>query len=252
MQNQLQTLGFGAGIAIVKPTAGNLPLNPAAIEADVMQNFKFDYNQDIKSLKGQLKGAVDSAPGSVTMKGSFDIGKVLGGFLQNIGMTNGVSAGVQAVAYREMAVVPLQAPFTVSALQAATWVDDKGITYANTQAPLYPTSAAPTAGRYSVSNGVYTFSQADAGALVLVNYGYTVAATGQTFTMNNETMGYGPVSQLDLRMPYQGNYQGLLLTAVRFGKVGVATKQDDYTMFSVDFEAFFPPGQPAGYWYLPN
>ncbi len=252
MNDQLQTLGFGAGLAIIKPVAGDLPVNPAAIEADVMQNFKFDYNQDIKSLKGQLKGPVDSAPAAVTMKGSFEVGKILGGFLQNIGMAQTVSAGVQALAYREMVVVPLNAPYTVSVLQAATFVDDKGVVYSANTAPLYPTSAAPTVGKYSVSAGVYTFSQADAGKLLLVNYGYTVAATGQTFAMNNETMGSGPISQVDLRMPYQGNYQGLLLTAVRFGKVSVATKQDDYTMFSVDFEAFYPPGQPAGYWYLPS
>ena len=55
------------------------------------------------------------------------------------------------------------------------WATDQGVTYAAGGA-LTPVTTPSVAGQYSVSAGVYTFSAADAGAVVLVTYGYIPVA----------------------------------------------------------------------------
>ena len=41
--------------------------------------------------------------------------------------------------------------------------------------PLEPVTGAPNAGQYAVVNGAYNFSQGDAGAQILLSYGYVPA-----------------------------------------------------------------------------
>jgi hypothetical protein len=55
------------------------------------------------------------------------------------------------------------------------WATDAGVTYANGN-PLIAVAGNPGAGEYAVSGGVYSFAAADAGAGVLVSYGFIPAA----------------------------------------------------------------------------
>jgi hypothetical protein len=72
----------------------------------------------------------------------------------------------------EAAVVPITAPFTVVAQAPfGIFASDGGVAYANGTA-LAPVAANPGAGQYAVSDGLYTFSPADAGAAVALTYGY--------------------------------------------------------------------------------
>ena len=70
--------------------------------------------------------------------------------------------------------VPGSAPF-VLATQAYWNAGDRGVTYANgTPLAVEPYGTSLTVGQYSVdSNGTYYFAAADAGAAVLISYGYT-------------------------------------------------------------------------------
>ena len=64
-------------------------------------------------------------------------------------------------------------PFQLSALAPyGPWASDLGVVYASTGAALTPVAAAPGAGQYAVSAGVYTFSAADAGQALALSYGY--------------------------------------------------------------------------------
>jgi hypothetical protein len=84
------------------------------------------------------------------------------------------------VAYRggysvqgEAQTVPTAAPSQLIAFAPyGPWASDLGVTYGATGAALSPVSLAPGAGQYAVSNGVYSFSSADAGQLVSISYGY--------------------------------------------------------------------------------
>ena len=71
----------------------------------------------------------------------------------------------------EPATVPVGG--AVKAKQSlGAWASDQGVTYASNGAALTAVSGAPAQGQYSVAVGSYTFAAADAGASVLISYGF--------------------------------------------------------------------------------
>lgn len=94
--------------------------------------------------------------------------------VQNVAIT--YEAGYQVS--DENALVPFAAPYDIAAeAPYGDWASDAGVAYAN-GTPLLAVPAAPSAGQYNVSGGVYTFSAADAGAAVALTYGYVPADLG--------------------------------------------------------------------------
>lgn len=77
----------------------------------------------------------------------------------------------------ESASVPaMPGPYEVTAaVPFGPWASDSGVTYADGTA-LTAVAGNPSAGQYNVSGGAYTFAAADAGASVLISYGYIPAA----------------------------------------------------------------------------
>jgi hypothetical protein len=77
----------------------------------------------------------------------------------------------------ESAIVPARpGPYTVTAAgPLGPWASDSGVSYANGPA-LTPVAGNPSAGQYVVAGGVYTFAAADAGANMLLSYGFIPAA----------------------------------------------------------------------------
>jgi hypothetical protein len=77
----------------------------------------------------------------------------------------------------EAASVPAApGPYNVSAAAPfGPWASDAGVIYAN-GAALAAVTGTPAAGQYNVSAGVYGFAAADAGAAVLISYGFIPAA----------------------------------------------------------------------------
>ena len=73
----------------------------------------------------------------------------------------------------EAQTAPTLAPWTLSAAQPyGPWASDLGVVYAASGAPLSAVASSPAVGHYSVSSGLYTFSANDAGASLLISYGY--------------------------------------------------------------------------------
>ncbi len=87
----------------------------------------------------------------------------------------GYSAGYAVES--ESATVPVSpGPYVVTAaVPFGPWASDQGVTY-NNDTPLVAVTGTPGAGEYNVSGGVYTFAAADAGAGVLISYGFIPAA----------------------------------------------------------------------------
>ena len=77
----------------------------------------------------------------------------------------------------EAATVPsTPGPYTMTAAAPfGPWASDYGVVYANGTA-LTAVSGTPGAAEYNVSNGVYSFAAADAGAALLLAYGFIPAA----------------------------------------------------------------------------
>lgn len=252
--SQLQTLGFGTGLLFATPAGGNQPTSPTPVQIGVLQNVKLTFSGDIKTLKGQLQYPVDSAVGNRDIKGSFSSAQMsLIAWNNLIFGESATTTGGLSLSYTEPHAVPTATSYavTVTPPGSGTWSQDGGVTYAATGIALTAVASAPSVGEYMVSAGVYTFAAADEGAAVLINYFYTTT-TGQTLTINNHTMGWGPIVSLVLTMPYQGDGNIIQLYSVRISKLDLSTKQDDYTMADSDFQAFANPAGQVGKVYLPN
>ena len=92
---------------------------------------------------------------------------------QNV--TVSYSAGY-AVSGEAAAVPAAVGPYNVTAAAPfGPWAGDCGVAYAG-GAALTAVSGTPGAGQYNVSAGVYGFAAADAGAAVLISYGFVPAA----------------------------------------------------------------------------
>ncbi len=67
-------------------------------------------------------------------------------------------------------------PYNVTAAAPfGPWASDSGVAYAD-GSPLAAVAGSPAAGEYAVAGGVYSFAAADAGASVLLSYGFIPAA----------------------------------------------------------------------------
>ncbi|MGH6851725.1 MAG: phage head-tail connector protein [Methylocella sp.] len=100
----------------------------------------------------------------------------LRGFLFTCGIQNvtiSYTAGYQITS--ESAVIPTTPPYSITAQAPyGNWASDGDVSY-STGVSLTAVTGNPAAGQYAVANGVYSFAQADAGATVLLTYGYVPA-----------------------------------------------------------------------------
>lgn len=100
----------------------------------------------------------------------------LRGFLFAIGIQNvtiSYRAGYQIT--KEFTFVPATPPYTVTAQAPyGSWANDGGAAYSN-GGTLIAVTGTPAPGTYAVTNGVYNFDQSDAGASILLTYGYVPA-----------------------------------------------------------------------------
>jgi hypothetical protein len=78
---------------------------------------------------------------------------------------------------------PAAAPFTVTASAPfGPWASDLGVVYASSELALQAMKAAASAGRYSVTNGIYAFNSSDAGATLAISYGFIPQDLAQAAT----------------------------------------------------------------------
>ena len=234
-------LQFGVGGLFLASNGGNQATNPTPYEALTIQDVSIDISQDLKELIGQYKFADDVAPGQMKVTGKFSIGRVEINMLNNLLFANTVTAGMKVVVQDESGTVPALTTYTLIVTNSTHFDTDLGVRYYATGAPLMRVTGTPTIGQYAVSAGVYTFAAADASAKVLISYVYDSTTSGQTMTITNQLMGYGPVFELWLSEPYQsvgGVPNGIHLWACRLSKLNQALKNTDYLKPELDFTAF--------------
>jgi hypothetical protein len=249
---QLPGLMFGSGVALAapQPSSGNPAPNPTPLALGVLQNIKLTLGADIKSLYGIDQWAVDTAIGKRSIKGSFEFAQISNLLMSQLFFGDGTTAGtVDTTTFPgEAHTVPASSTYTVTVTNAADVpLVDYGVTYQNTGVPLVNvgTGSLSAAGQYKVNltTGVYTFDSADASAAVYINYSWTPSpnTANSTLTAASHPMGYGPIIALNLVFPYEGGGLGFYLPNVRLGKIDIATKLEDYTMYTTDYEGFAGP-----------
>ena len=227
-------LSFGSGFIFGIRTD---VANATPVPLGILQDVGLTFSGDIKPLYGEKEFAYAFARGKVKIEGKAKLGRINGRLFNDLFFGQTMTTGQVLSALGESAAIPASTPWTVTVANAATFQTDLGVVYAATGLPFTKVASAPTLGQYSVSAvGVYTFSTSDASAAVQISYTYT-ATTGQTITITQASMGVVPSFQSLFTTSFGGKTLTLKLNACSSSKLNFATKQDDWTIPEVDFEA---------------
>jgi hypothetical protein len=227
-------LSFGSGFAFGVRTD---VANSTPVPLGIMQDISIGFSGDLKPLYGNGQFAAAFGRGKVKIEGKAKMARLNGRLFNDLFFGQGMSTGQVLTALGEAGSVPAITTYTVTAANGATFQNDQGVFYAATGLPFTKVASAPAAGQYMVSPvGVYTFAAADASAAVLLSYTYT-ATTGQTITISQQAMGSVPLFQGLFTTNYQGKTLTLKLNTCASSKLNFATKQDDWTIPELDFEA---------------
>jgi hypothetical protein len=237
---------FGAGFLFGVRTD---VANSTPVSLGVMQDTSIMFSGDLKPLYGGGQFPVAFARGKFKIEGKSKLARINGRLFNDLFLGQTLSTGQVLTSLGEVAAVPAMTTYTVTAANAATFGQDLGVFYAITGLPFTKVASAPTVGQYSVSSaGVYTFAAADASAAVLLNYTYTSATTGTTIAISQSTMGNVPLFRGVFTTSLASKVLTLTLNNCASSKLNFATKQDDWTIPELDFEAGADASGNVGSW----
>ena len=229
--NQLST--FGSGILYATPPGANA----TPVQFGALQDASVDLSRSTKSLYGQFQQPLAIGGGELKATGKAKMGYVNAAIYSDLFYGVSRSTGTVLLASNEPGTVPASTPWTVTTTNSATWTKDLGVTYAG-GGILTRVASTPSAGQYSVSSGVYTFSTADASAAVLISYEYTSASTGTTISVGTVLQGVQPIITIDLFRGFNGTGERHRFWAAVCSKLSLPTKLADFAISEFDFECF--------------
>jgi hypothetical protein len=219
---------------------------PVARPFGALQEISVDISFNLKELYGQDQFPLTIARGQGKIEGKAKYANLNGGMINDIffGQTN--ATGKKVPVSREPGTIPTT-PYQVTVVNSATFAEDLGVVIAATGVPMVRVASAPTTGQYSVAAGVYTFAAADTGIAVLIDYAYTVAASGNTTTIVNQLSGTTPSFAAAFAIKYGAGSLYLHLNSCISSKISFATKIEDFLVPDFDFKAFADASGTVGY-----
>lgn len=226
---------FATGQLYTTPVGGGAPLRIGAL-----QDVSVEFSGDVKQLFGQYQFPLDVARGKTKIEGKIGTGNIDVSSFNELFFGQTVTAGSQKVqAINEAAAVPSSpGPYEVTVANDATFYLDLGVYLVSNGQPLKQVASSPSAGEYSVVDGVYTFNSAQADAAVLINYIYTASTAGSgTLDISNQLMGTTPKFQLLASQTYGGKAFTMCLYSVTADKLSLPLKQDDYLISEISYQA---------------
>jgi hypothetical protein len=236
---------FGSGVLI--GTRSDIA-NATPLNFGLVQEVTIDQTATIKEINGQFQYALAAARGTIKTTGKAKVARISGLAFANLYYGVTPVAGQNATSFAETAVVPSASPYNISVVNAANFIADAGVLYAASGLPLTKVDTSPAAGQYSVAAGVYTFAAADEGKAILVTYTYTIAATGQKFTVSNQLVGTTPTFQALFYTTFQGQAVTLQLNNCTSSKLSFGTKLEDFVIPEFDFSCFADAGGNVMTW----
>lgn len=233
---------FGVGTVIGKRVD---IANTAVAFFGTTQEWSLDFNQEVVTLVGSNKVAVDSAPGELKITGKIKFARLQSSTFGNMlfGAAPVPSSGFDIIGPENHAAIPATT-FTVTS--GATFTEDLGLFYHNTGVALQPVTAAPGVGQYIPgvpATGTYTINVADESVTGGIDAFYMVSlATLFETDLNQTLMGSGPVIELDFATPYtvQASVKkfNVQVFSARVTKMPWAFKNKGYMVPEMDFTVF--------------
>ena len=233
------SVAFGSGVLIATPSSANA----TPVQFGALQDVSLDFSFSSKQLFGQYQFPIAFARGEGKIAGKAKFANIDGPLYNNCFFGQTLTAGQKLWAYNEAGAVASSSPYTYTAVNAANFDEDLGVVYAASGLTLTKVASSPSTGQYSVAAGVYTFSSGDAGKALLASYSYTQTASGSGShnQLVNKLMGTAPTFQIDF---YQSNPNivgaqwSLRLYNCVSTKLSVASKNQDFVIPELDFEAY--------------
>jgi len=233
---------FGTGVLYGVPVAGNLPTNPTPYKFGILQEASIEFKGDLKKLFGQRQFPVSKARGKIDVTGKAKIAAYDPNMVNQLFFAQTSTGGIQMIADNESQVIP-GTPYQVTVTNVAgVPITDYGVIFgsgAKVGQQLTRVASSPATGQYSVNTatGVYTFAAADTTLTVLISYTYASGSRGSTITLANQLQGYAPELQMLFYNLFRSKLLAIQLNNVTLGTFTFPSKQEDYWMSDIDFEA---------------
>lgn len=240
-----QFFEFGSGIAVGART--DLAGVQTPYWLGTLQGITLAFDGEDVTSWGLGQFPIDAPRGRTTMRGTAKYATRQASAINALLLGQTVAPGQLRFALNEVATVPGGSHQVAVANSGAAPYTDQGVFYVAAAlpaaadgefvgAPLTAVASAPAAGQYAfnTSTGVYTFSAADQGAPVLLNYLYA-AAGGYSIALGNPPMGQAPRFQLRLWQRYEGNDILFVLNNCVAAKLTNPSKNDDYLLGDLEF-----------------
>lgn len=211
--------------------------NPTPSPFGVTQDVSIDFKRDIKELFGQNQLPVDIAAGMLHVTGKVTNGTLQARLFNDLMIGGTLSTGQIPWVANETITISSGSTLGTPA-NAAGLVTDLGIYPTLTGVPLVRVStiAILSAGQYAVSTaGVYAFSSLDSFTSLKVSYLYSTSG-GQSVAMTNQPMGKTGNFQAIIDLLWGSDKGSISLGNCMAADWTLATKLDDYTKPSFDFQ----------------
>lgn len=252
MATYVEHRNFGPGAVWVK---GLTDITGATITTGIprrinqVQEFSLDIERSSKPAHGEnwIQLAAAGGPGKISGKCKF-LGLSAAPLNEHFfGLSGQPTTGQSLVAVDQSNAIPAT-PFTVTIAppNSGTFAADLGVRNKADGTVFVRVASAPTAGQYSVNEGtgVYTFASADnvSGITVVIDYRYTVAASGAGISVTQQPIGAAPSYELTFRGLYLAKQIVIVASNVVSDKLAWASKLDNWSMPEFDFTVFEPTG----------
>lgn len=241
-----EEIGFATGDLIGFRTdvaaAGVTP-----VKFGILQDVQVAFTADLKELYGQGRYCLALAPGKTKIEVTANFAGLRGRLLNDLYFGATTTATQTLFASSEAGTVPGSSTYIITVANAATFLKDCGVYYQLTGQPLQKVASVAAVGQYSVveATGVYTFYSGDASAAMYISYTYG-STGGVQIPIGNQKMGQGPTFRIVLSQPFDGRQGNLILNNCQSSKLSLPTRQDDFTIASLDFMACADAGGNIG------
>lgn len=198
-------------------------------------DLTMEYSSSTKELFGASRFALAVAQTEAKLSGKAKTVVLQAEVLRRV-LGGAITTGTVEVIRDEAGAIPGSSTYVVTVTHSATYVDDLGVK-TSADVPLARVYAAPdlATGKYMVSAGVYTFSDADKGTNVKISYSYTNSAVGKTLTVSNSLMSEADAFVLLGTSEFQGQVFTIKIHKAIFSKLSIPLGVKEFTMLDVDF-----------------
>jgi hypothetical protein len=234
---------FGSGILYGRSLESNVP---TPVRFGALQGATIDFAFTSKQLYGQFQFPLALARGTAKITGKADFAQFNAQAFNDLffGLTNPATGSTVTVSAEAQTVTAN----AVTVTNGANFTRDLGVVLASDGTVFTRVANSPVGQQYTVneSTGVYGFNASQNNVPVRVSYTYSTAAAGKLITITNQLLGASPQFLAVFSEVFRGKKMTVVLNACMSSKLSLATKLEDFTIPSFDFEAFADASDTIG------